>query len=66
MTDLAKTPANQKQMQEITTEAHRQNRLVIAEFVQDASSMSVLFSIGADFVEGHFLAAAGPDMNYEF
>jgi len=66
MTDLAKTPANQKQMQEITTEAHRQNRLVIAEFVQDASSMSVLFSIGADFVEGHFLAAASPDMNYEF
>jgi len=39
---------------------------VIAEFVQDASSMSVLFSVGVDYVEGHFLAAAGPDMNYEF
>ena len=38
----------------------------IAEFVQDAASMSVLFSSGVDYVEGHFLAPAGPDMNYDF
>jgi len=66
MTDLAKTPDNQKKMREITTEGHRLGKQVIAEFVQDASSMSVLFSVGVDYVEGHFLAAAGPEMNYEF
>jgi diguanylate cyclase (GGDEF)-like protein/PAS domain S-box-containing protein len=66
MADLAKTPDNQKKMREITTEGHRLGKQVIAEFVQDASSMSVLFSVGVDYVEGHFLAAAGPDMNYEF
>ena len=38
----------------------------IAEFVQDAASMSILFSQGIDYVEGNFLAIAGPDMNYEF
>ncbi len=66
MADLAKTPDNQKKMREITTEGHRLGKQVIAEFVQDASSMSVLFSVGVDYVEGHFLAAAGPEMNYEF
>ena len=38
----------------------------IAEFVQDAASMTILFSQGIDYVEGNFLAIAGPDMNYEF
>ncbi len=66
MTELAKNADAQKKMRDITTEGHRLGKQVIAEFVQDASSMSVLFSIGVDYVEGHFLAAAGPDMNYEF
>ncbi|MBS0463293.1 MAG: EAL domain-containing protein [Proteobacteria bacterium] len=64
--DLAKSPDNQKKMREITQEGHNLGKQVIAEFVQDAASMSALFSIGVDFVEGHFLAAAGPEMNYEF
>ncbi len=64
--DLAKSPDSQKKMREITTEGHRLGKQVIAEFVQDAGSMSALFSIGVDYVEGHFLAGAGPDMNYEF
>ena len=28
--------------------------------------MSILFSAGVDYVEGLFLAGAGPDMNYDF
>ncbi len=66
MTDLAKDPELQKKMRQITEEGHQLGKQVIAEFVQDASSMSVLFSVGVDYVEGHFLAAAGPDLNYEF
>jgi len=66
MTDLAKTPEHQQKLREITEKGHEAGKLVIAEFVQDAASMSVLFSVGVDYVEGHFLAAAGPDMNYDF
>ena len=66
MGDLAKNPEHQKKLREINVEAHRVGKQVIAEFVQDAASMSVLFSIGVDYVEGHFLAAASPDMNYDF
>lgn len=64
--DLAKSAENQKKMREITTEGHSRGKQVIAEFVQDAGSMSVLFSVGVDYVEGHFLAPASPEMNYEF
>jgi EAL domain-containing protein (putative c-di-GMP-specific phosphodiesterase class I)/GGDEF domain-containing protein len=66
MTDLAKTPEHQQKLREITDKGHEVGKLVIAEFVQDAGSMSVLFSVGVDYVEGHFLAAAGPEMNYDF
>ena len=38
----------------------------VAEFVQDAASMSTLFSCGVDYVEGDFLALPSAEMNYEF
>jgi EAL domain-containing protein (putative c-di-GMP-specific phosphodiesterase class I) len=38
----------------------------IAEFVQDAASMAILFSGGVDYVEGNFLAPASPEMSYDF
>lgn len=66
MDELAKNPDNQKRIREIADKARDAGKQTIAEFVQDAGSMSVLFSCGVDFVEGHFLAAAGPEMNYEF
>jgi hypothetical protein len=28
--------------------------------------MSILFTSGIDYVEGYFLAPAGPEMNYDF
>ncbi len=66
MAELSKSPDHQKKLKEMTVEGHRLHKQIIAEFVQDAGSMSALFSIGVDYVEGHFLAVAGPDMNYEF
>ena len=38
----------------------------IAEFVQDAASMTILFTSSVNFVSGNFLAPAGPEMNYDF
>ena len=57
---------NQKRIQAIASHARGKGMRSIAEFVQDAASMSILFSAGVDYVEGHFLAAAGPEMNYDF
>jgi EAL domain-containing protein (putative c-di-GMP-specific phosphodiesterase class I) len=38
----------------------------IAEFVQDAASMTILFASGISYAEGDFLAVAAPTMNYDF
>jgi multidomain signaling protein FimX len=64
--DLAKNAENQKKVREIVAQARKLDKQTIAEFVSDASSMTVLFSIGVDLVQGNFLAPPGPAMNYEF
>ncbi|HVR80685.1 MAG TPA: EAL domain-containing protein [Luteimonas sp.] len=66
MEDLPKNTANQQRVREIAGKAHGLGIRSIAEFVQDAASMSILFSSGIDYVEGYFLAPAGPEMNYDF
>lgn len=66
MEDLAKNTTNQARVRDIATKARSLGIRSIAEFVQDAASMSVLFSSGVDYVEGHFLAPAGSEMNYDF
>ena len=64
--DLPKNADNQQKVRDMARKARDLGIQTIAEFVQDAASMSILFSTGVDYVEGHFLAAAGPDMNYDF
>ena len=66
ITELGKNAELQKQVRDIVTRAHAAGKQTVAEFVSDAATMSVLFSMGMDFVEGNFLAAAGPAMNYDF
>lgn len=64
--DLAKNADNQKKVREIAEQARKLGKQTIAEFVSDAGSMTVLFSIGVDLVQGNFLAPPMPAMNYDF
>ncbi|GAA5007139.1 EAL domain-containing protein [Pseudoluteimonas lycopersici] len=66
MEDLPKNADNQKRIQAIAAHAREHGMRSIAEFVQDAASMSTLFSCGVDYVEGDFLALPSAEMNYEF
>ena len=50
----------------IVTSARGLDKTTIAEFVSDAGSMTVLFSIGVDLVQGNFLAPPMAAMSYEF
>lgn len=66
MQDLTTNQEHQKRLREIAQKVAESGKKTIAEFVQDANSMTFLFSCGVDYVQGHFLAPAGPEMNYEF
>jgi diguanylate cyclase (GGDEF)-like protein/PAS domain S-box-containing protein len=64
--DLGKNPENQKKVREIADKAKTVGKQTIAEGVQDAGSMTVLFTSSVNFVEGMFLAPPGPELNYDF
>src|SRR5690606_4796539 len=66
MSDLGKNAENQKKIREIAEQARAAGKRTIAEFVQDAASMTVLFTSSVDYVEGNFLAPATPEMSDEF
>lgn len=66
MEDLGSNPDNQAKIREIAENARTSGKQTIAEFVQDAASMSILFGAGIDYAQGHFLAPASPEMDYEF
>lgn len=66
MEDLAKSHDNQQKVHELAQKARDLGIQSIAEGVQDAGSMTTLFASNVDYVEGDFLAEAGPDMNYDF
>lgn len=66
MQDLPKSKENQQKIKELCDEAHRQDKLTVAEFVEDAASMSVLFTYGVNFVQGNFLQEPEKVMAYEF
>ncbi len=66
MEDLAKNTQNQNKAHDLVQKAHELGILGIAEGVQDAGSMTALFSSGIDYVEGDFLARSGLEMNYDF
>ena len=55
MADLPRHPENQKKIAELCAQAHELKKQVVAEWVEDATSTSLLFAAGVDFVQGHFL-----------
>ncbi|MEP6484273.1 MAG: EAL domain-containing protein [Rudaea sp.] len=65
MADLPKNKENQDKIKELCDQAHHAGKLTVAEFVEDAASMSILFSCGVNFVQGNFLQEPEKVMAYE-
>jgi EAL domain-containing protein (putative c-di-GMP-specific phosphodiesterase class I) len=66
MVDLSKSTDSQQKVRNIASQASSRGIRTIADRVQDATSMTLLFSAGVDFVQGDFLAPASSSMNYDF
>ena len=64
--ELPKNKENQERIKSMCEQAHNAGKLTIAEFVEDAASMSILFSCGINFVQGNFLREPEQTMSYEF
>jgi diguanylate cyclase (GGDEF)-like protein/PAS domain S-box-containing protein len=64
--DPARLPEHQQKIRDMGERAQADGILTIAEFVQDAGTMSFLFTAGLDYVQGFFLAGPGPAMNFDF
>ncbi len=66
MDDLAENPQNQETIRKITTRATELGKFVIAQHVPDANSLSILWGMGVNFIQGYFLQEPLPEMEYDF
>jgi EAL domain-containing protein (putative c-di-GMP-specific phosphodiesterase class I) len=55
MVDLPQHEESRTRVVNICNQAHGLGKLTVAEWVEDATSTSILFSCGVDFVQGNFL-----------
>jgi len=66
MQELSTSNENQEAVKAITDKAIELNKLTIAQCVQDATSLSVLWGMGINFIQGNFLQEPSPTLDYDF
>ena len=66
MDELSSSVENQDAVKAITQKAMELNKLTIAQCVQDATSLSVLWGMGINFIQGNFLQEPSPTLDYDF
>lgn len=66
MTDILVTPHNQETIKKLAETASELGIFTVAQFVPDASSLSVLWGMGVNFIQGYFLQEPSPELNYDF
>jgi len=66
MSSLSSSVDNQEAVKKITDAATNMNKLTIAQGVEDATSLSVLWGMGINFIQGNFLQEPLPTMEYDF
>lgn len=66
MEELSSSSENQEAVKAITDKAMELHKLTIAQCVQDATSLSVLWGMGINFIQGNFLQEPAPTLDYDF
>jgi multidomain signaling protein FimX len=66
MENLSTSTENQDTVKKITESAMEMNKLTIAQCVEDATSLSVLWGMGINFIQGNFLQEPSPNLDYDF
>jgi diguanylate cyclase (GGDEF)-like protein len=63
---LTQDSENLTAIRTILKTVHRQNKLVIAPFVEDADKLSLLYQYDIDYIAGYFVQAPGNQLDYDF
>ncbi len=66
MDKLSTNTQNQETVKNITETATKMGKLTIAQCIHDASSLSVLWGMGVNFIQGNFLQEPMPELDYDF
>ncbi|MEM7293048.1 MAG: EAL domain-containing protein [Pseudomonadota bacterium] len=66
MKNLTTSMENQQAIQSIAEKARRHGQVSIAPDVEDAGSLSVLWGLGTDLIQGDFLQAQAEELGYDF
>jgi diguanylate cyclase (GGDEF)-like protein/PAS domain S-box-containing protein len=66
MDNLAENPQNQDAIKKIAEQAAELGKFTIAQHVPDATSLSLLWGMGVNFIQGYFLQEPLPAMEYDF
>jgi len=66
MENLAENPQNQDTIKHIAERAAELGKLTIAQHVPDATSLSLLWGMGVNFIQGYFLQEPSAEMEYDF
>lgn len=64
--NLATNTDNQAVVRSILETARSMNKMCIAEFVQDAHSLAVLWQSGINYIQGNFLQEPSTTLDYDF
>lgn len=57
---------SQEVLKALLEELHQQGKQTLVPRVENAATLSVLWQVGADLIQGHYLQAPTPEMNYDF
>ncbi len=63
---LGNSSEKQAALKTMVNTLHQEKRRLITGFVEDASSLGVLFTLGVDAMQGNFISMALPDTSFDF
>ncbi len=66
MRDLAENRETQDTVKSLTDMAHSMGKLTIAEWVEDAGTLAVLWQCGVNYIQGYFLQEPDAALSYDF
>ncbi len=66
VSNVARDSKLQNRLKELTSAAKEAQSRTVAEFVEDANTLAVLWGSGVDYIQGYFLQRPIRELNYDF